>query len=285
MTRWGGFLLAATFMAACGSSGSDAPATAAELAFDASTTARKAANVQTFGEALDGTLTEQESQLEVVLERLTALEADREALAARVATLEVENDALTKRVGTLESEEPAIVSVLGTEVTGATLPAGTVLATLERLHTQLTALSTMPATLEELSNRVAYIETGVQALSDCPPGTTAVGEFCVESTPRALDNWGNAVIYCGESGGHVCTADEYSFACQNPPALAGGVGLPELTSELVNGLGGYAGAAMLFDKGECGLAGDPVDGGTDHPYRCCYRRIAPGAGPPVPPPG
>jgi hypothetical protein len=88
MARFGGLLAAAALIAACGSSGSDGPTTAADLAFDASATAQKGATVQAFGEALDGAITEREAQLKAVLERLTGLEADRDALATRVATLE-----------------------------------------------------------------------------------------------------------------------------------------------------------------------------------------------------
>jgi predicted nuclease with TOPRIM domain len=107
------------------------------LSFDASTTTLKGATVQSFGEALDGAIASQDSEIKAVLERLTALEADRDALAARVATLETENDDLTKRLEALEFEEPPVVDVLGTEVTGTTLPAGSVLATLERFQTEL----------------------------------------------------------------------------------------------------------------------------------------------------
>ncbi len=285
MTRWGALLLAATLIAACGSSGSDGPETAAGLSFDASTTTLKGATVQTFGEALDAAIASQDSEIKAVLERLTALEADRDALAARVATLETQNEALTERLDAVESKAPPEVDVLGTNVSGAILPAGSIIATLERLHESLALLSSLPATQQQLADRVSGVESGLKSLSDCPAGTTAVGEFCVESTPRGPDNWGNAVIYCGESGGHVCTANEYSFACQNPPALGGGVGLPELTSELVNGPGGGTGAALLYGGGECDFGGNPVDGGTDHPYRCCYHRVAPKAGPPVTPPG
>ncbi|MBT9555902.1 MAG: hypothetical protein IV100_07735 [Myxococcales bacterium] len=286
MTRWGGFLLAATFMAACGSSGSDAPITAAELSFDASTTTRQGATVQAFSEALDGALTERQSEISAVLGRVAALEADRDALAARVSTLETENDALTASLKAIEAKEPRVVDVLGTQVTGATLPASTVLATLERLHSALTALSSVPATQEELSNRVAGVEAEVEGLSDCPPGTTEVGEFCIDSAPRPADLWSNAVFFCGESGGHMCDTNEYVNACQHPTALMGGNGEPQLTAELVMGPGGYAGAPILYTGGLCAFAGNPVDDNvTDHPYRCCYRRIAPDAGPPVAPPG
>ena len=144
MARWGGFLLAAALMAACGSSGSDAPTTAAGLTFDTSTTAPKGATVQAFGEALDGALREQQSQLEAVLGRLTALEADRDALAARVATLEPENDALTTRLDAEESKEPLAVDVLGTAVSRTTLPAGTIMTTLERFHEDVAAVSSLP---------------------------------------------------------------------------------------------------------------------------------------------
>jgi hypothetical protein len=52
------------------------------------------------------------------------------------------------------------------------------------------------------------------------------------------------------------------------------------------GPGGYAGAAILHEGTLCGFAGNPVDDNvTGHPYRCCYHRIAPDAGPPVTPPG
>jgi hypothetical protein len=285
MTRWGALLLAATLIAACGSSGSDGPATAADLSFDASTTTRKGATVQAFGEALDGAITEQQSEIEAVLGRLSTLEADRDALAARVATLETQNEALTKRLDAVESKAPPEVDVLGTNVSGAILPAGTIITTLERLHDAVTLLSSLPATQQQLADRVSGVESGLNSLSDCPGGATAVGEFCIDTKPRVPDLWENAIVYCGESGGHICTADEYSFACQSPPALAGGDGLPELTAELVTGIDGSAGAAMLFDAEECGLAGDPVDTHANHPYRCCYDRIAPAAGPPVTPPG
>jgi hypothetical protein len=285
MTRWGALLLAATLMAACGSSGSDRPATAAGLSFDASTTTLKGATVQTFGEALDAAIASQDSEIRVVLERLKALEADRDALAARVATLEEENQVITKRLEAAESKDPPLVDVLGTEVTGTTLPAATVLATLERLHTDLNALSDLSTSHEELSGRVNVVESDLDALATCPIGTKTVGAFCIDSAPRTADFWDRAVGECGESGGHLCSADEYSFACQTPSTLSGGDGLPLLTSELVMGPGGYAGAAMLFDAADCGIAGDPVDDGLVRPYRCCYHRIAPDAGPPVTPPG
>lgn len=286
MASFGGLMIAAALTAACSSSGSDAPRMAAELSFDASTTTRKGTSVQTFGEALDAAIAEQESQRESVLERLTALEADRNALATRVATLETENDALTKRLEAIEAKEPPIVDVLGTEVTGATLPASSLLATLERLHTDLAALSSVPATQEEISNRVKGIEADVEALSDCPLGTTAVGEFCIDSAPRPADLWSNAVWYCGLSGGHMCDSSEYVNACQHPTALLGGNGEPQFSAELVMGPGGYAGASMLYTGGQCNFAGNPVDDNlSNYPYRCCYRRIAPDAGPPVTPPG
>jgi len=286
MARFGSLMMAAALTAACSSSGSDAPRMAAELAFDASTTAREGATVQAFGEALDGAITEQEAQLKAVLERLTGLEADRDALSARVATLETENDALTKRLEVIEAKEPPIVDVLGTEVTGAMLPASSLLATLERLHTDLAALSSVPATQEEISNRVKGIEADVEALSDCPLGTTAVGEFCIDSAPRPSDLWSNAVWYCGLSGGHMCDSSEYVNACQQPGTLMGGNGEPQFTAELVMGPGGYAGASILYTGGLCAFAGNPVDDNLSiYPYRCCYHRVAPDAGPPLTPPG
>jgi hypothetical protein len=285
MTRFGG-LLAAALIVACGSSSSDAPKTAADLSFDASTTKLKGATVQAFGEAVDGAITEQMTQLDAVLERLSTLEADRDALAARVATLETENDALSKRLDDLESKEPPVVDVLNTKVSETTLPPGTIISTLERLHEDFVGLSNVPGMQKELSDRLTGVEDDLSALAGCPPGTTTVGEFCIDITPRTADFWYNAVISCDASSGHICTANEYSAACHHPPALSGGDGAPELTSELVMGPGGYAGAAMLFDRADCGLAGDPVDDNlTGYPYRCCYHRIAPDAGPPVTPPG
>ncbi|MBT9555901.1 MAG: hypothetical protein IV100_07730 [Myxococcales bacterium] len=286
MARFGGLLTTAALIAACGASGSGGPTTAVALHFDASTTTRKGETVQAFGEALDGAITEQTSQLEVVLGRLSALEENRDALAARVATLETENVALTKRLELVESKEPPAVDVLGTEVSGITLPAGTIISTLERLHEDVVAMSSLPGVQKELADRLSGLEGDLDAMSNCPPETTAVGEFCIEISPRTADFWYNAVIACDVSSGHICTANEYSAACHHPPALSGGDGVPELTSELVMGPGGYAGAAMLFDRTDCGLAGDPVDDNlTGYPYRCCYRRIAPDAGPPVTPPG
>jgi hypothetical protein len=226
------------------------------------------------------------TQLDAVLARLSTLEADRDALAARVATLETKNEALTKRLEAIESKDPPVVDVLGTEVTGPTLPTGTVLATLERLHADLSLLSSVPAKQAQFSEQLETVMASIDALGECPPGTTAVGEFCIDSAPRTADLWSNAVWYCGLSGGHMCDTNEYVNACQHPTALLGGNGEPQLTAELVMGPGGYAGAPILYTGGLCAFAGNPVDDNlTLRPYRCCYHRIAPDAGPPVTPPG
>jgi hypothetical protein len=224
---------------------------------------------------------------------LKAIEAQVSALRSRVDDLEAERDALKNsntalaaRILALEDAPPPFIDVLATDVLSDVLPSGSLLATLETLHTSISVIPSIQTDVAELNKATTELKNTSSSLTECPEGTAGTGDFCMELSARGEDGWTNANFFCAEAGGHLCTTGELSTACTSIGPLQPAVVAPELTTNIVvDPTTNIPGAIQLFDGELCDFTSDKISAVNFAPYRCCYDRLVLGAGPkPAEPP-
>ncbi|MBT9557800.1 MAG: hypothetical protein IV100_17320 [Myxococcales bacterium] len=275
---------------ACGDTSPAAPVTtlpAEAITFVDDGSTLKAANVQVMLEGLDHGQAAAIASGNAMASTMKALEEQVSALQARVGSLETERDvlrtanvSLVSRVKALEDAPPPVIDVLATNVVSDILPAATLLVTLESLHEWVSVLPTLQSDVALLDGTTSALTSLSSALTECPEGTSAAGDFCMETDPRGEDAWSNATYFCAVAGGHVCTTGELSAACSSPGPLQPGIVAPELTTNIVvDPITGISGAMQLFDGKLCDFTSDKISSGNFAPYRCCYDRLVIGAGP------
>ncbi|MBT9557801.1 MAG: hypothetical protein IV100_17325 [Myxococcales bacterium] len=243
------------------------------ITFDDSATLIKGAELQALLKAVDGQLAANVAADKASDDRIAELETERDALRAVIT-------ALAARVQVLEDSPPPVIDVLATNVVSDILPAATLLVTLESLHEWVSVLPTLQSDVALLDGTTSALTSLSSALTECPEGTSAAGDFCMEVNARGEDSWSNATYFCAIAGGHVCSTGELSGACKSPGPLQPGVSAPELTTNIViEHVSGISGAIQLFDGESCDFLSDKVSLGNIAPYRCCYDRLVIGAGP------
>lgn len=266
---------------------------AQSITFADDETTSKGSNVQVMLEGLDDQHEVFAATDNTLSADLKAIEAQVSALRSRVDDLEAERDALESantalaaRVQALEDAPPPVIDVLATQVLSDVLPSGSLLATLETLHTMIAVIPSIQTGIADLSEATTELNNVLSSLMECPEGTAGTGDFCMELSARGEDGWTNANLFCAEAGGHLCTTGELSTACTSIGPLQPAVVAPELTTNIVvDPITNIAGAIQLFDGELCDFTSDKISAVNFAPYRCCYDRLVLGAGPkPAEPP-
>ena len=275
---------------ACDDTSSAAPVTslpAEGITFLDDGTTVKGTNVQEMLEGLDGGQAAVIASKDAMASNIKAIEAQVSALQDRVGALESERDvlrtansSLVSRVKALEDAAPPVIDVISMNVVSEILPDSSLIATLEYLYESVSVLPTLQSDVAALDGTASALTSLSSALTECPDGTSAAGDFCMELNPRGEDSWSNATYFCATAGGHVCTTGELSAACKSPGPLQPGIFAPELTTNIVvDPITDIPGAIQLFDGESCDFVADKISSGNFAPYRCCYDRLVVGAGP------
>lgn len=102
--------------------------------------------------------------------------------------------------------------------------------------------------------------------------------FCIDDSTRGTSSYYDAVGYCTNRGGRLCTFGEWASACRRNPGFLGTVASYEWVEDAANNSNdgkvvgrGYNGPDFMDGRIACeyGFTREPL---MRHYYRCCYDR-------------
>jgi len=106
-------------------------------------------------------------------------------------------------------------------------------------------------------------------MRDCPIGSWSEinEEFCIEVNERVSTDWWNANKNCGDLNAHICSWNEWYYACQKP-----GNGTINMTNDWEWTIVGIAGGtATTVGNGDCKNSSTETMTNSKT-YRCCFSR-------------
>ncbi len=107
------------------------------------------------------------------------------------------------------------------------------------------------------------------SMRDCPIGSWSEinEEFCIEVNERVSTDWWNANKNCGDLNAHICSWNEWYYACQKP-----GNGTINMTNDWEWTIVGIAGGtATTVGNGDCKNSSTETMTNSKT-YRCCFSR-------------